>query len=135
MRLAMTDADTIEIDFELEDGKILTASLELGAQKAQKSHGLCRGMTPDIANLPAGEVYFVPEDANGQFPMKYEDGTLGVLEVKNRNIIHSTLIEGNQETIDAHTRRARIWHPSASRLGGGHPRRESVRHLPPRNWT
>lgn len=105
MRLAMTDADSIEIDFELEDGKILTASLELGAQKAQKSHGLCRGMTPDIANLPAGEVYFVPEDANGQFPMKYEDGTLGVLEVKNRNIINSTLIEGNQETIDAHNAR------------------------------
>ena len=37
--------------------------------------------------------------------MKYEDGTLGVLEVKSRNIIHSTLIEGNQETIDAHNAR------------------------------
>jgi hypothetical protein len=105
MRLAMTNADVIEIDFELEDGKILTAALELGGQKAQKSHGLCRGMTPDIANLPAGEVYFVPEDANGQFPMKYEDGTLGVLEVKDRNIISSTLIEGNQATVDAHNAR------------------------------
>ena len=105
MRLAMTRADSMEIDFELEDGSILTADLDLDGQEAQKSHGLCRGTTPDVANLPAGEVYFVPVDANGQFPMKYEDGTLGVLEVKNRNIIHSNLIEGNQETIDAHNAR------------------------------
>ena len=105
MRLAMTRADSMEIDFELEDGSILTADLDLDGQEAQKSHGLCRGTTPDVANLPAGEVYFVPVDANGQFPMKYEDGTLGVLEVKSRNIIHSTLIEGNQETIDAHNAR------------------------------
>ena len=105
MRAAMTRADSVEIDFALEDGSILTADLDLDGQEAQKSHGLCRGMTPDVANLPAGEVYFVPVDANGQFPMKYEDGTLGVLEVKNRSIIHSTLIEGNQETVDAHNAR------------------------------
>jgi hypothetical protein len=37
--------------------------------------------------------------------MKYEDGTLGVLEVKDRNIISSTLIEGNQATVDAHNAR------------------------------
>lgn len=105
MRLAMTKADTIEIDFELENGRILTASLDLGGQEAQKSHGLCRGRTPDVANLPAGEVYFVPVDANGQFPMKYEDGTLGILDVENRNIIRSTLFEGDQATIDAHNAR------------------------------
>lgn len=105
MRLAMTNADTIEIDFALEDGRILTASLDLNGQEAQKSHGLCQGTAPDVANLPAGEVYFVPVDANGQFPMKYEDGTLGVLDVENRNIIRSTLIEGDQATIDAHNQR------------------------------
>lgn len=105
IRLAMTRADSIEIDFELEDGSILTAWLGLDGQEAQKSHGLCRGLAPDVANLPAGEVYFVPVDARGQFPMKYEDGTLGVLEVDDRNIVKSTLIEGNQETIDAHNRR------------------------------
>ncbi|MFN7342483.1 MAG: hypothetical protein ACK5TA_04025, partial [bacterium] len=76
MRLALTKADSIEIDFTLEDGRVLTATLELGQQEAQKSHGLCLGEKPDIANLPAGEVYFVPTNANGQFPMKYEDGTL-----------------------------------------------------------
>ena len=105
LRRAMTKADSIEIDFGLEDGRILTACLELGGQEAQKSHGLCRGTTPDIANLPAGEVYFVPVDANGQFPLKYSDGTLGLLEVRHRNIISSTLLEGNQATIDAHNAR------------------------------
>jgi len=105
LRLAMTKADSIEIDFGLEDGRVLTATLELGQQEAQKSHGLCQGTAPDVANLPGGEVYFVPTDANGQFPLKYEDGTLGELEVVNRCIIKSTLIEGNQATIDEHNER------------------------------
>ena len=105
LRLALTRADSIEIDFALEDGRVLTAWLGLGGQEAQKSHGLCLGKTPDIANLPAGEVYFVPADARGQFPMKYEDGTLGVLQVENRCIVRSTLIRGNQATIDAHNAR------------------------------
>ena len=105
LRNALTKADSIEIDFTLEDGRVLTAWLGLANQEAQKSHGLCNGTTPDIANLPAGEVYFVPNDARGHFPMKYEDGTLGVLEVTDRRIISSTLIEGNPATIDAHNAR------------------------------
>ena len=105
LRLSLTKADSVEIDFALEDGRILTAWLGLGGQEAQKSHGLCVGKAPDIANLPAGEVYFVPRDAHGQFPMKYEDGTLGVLDVENRCIIRSTLIAGNQATIDTHNQR------------------------------
>ena len=105
IRLAMNNADSIEIDFGLEDGTILTAKLELDGQDAQKSHGLCQGTAPDIANLPAGEIYYVPKDANGKFPMKYEDGTLGVLDVVNRDVIKSTLIEGNQATIDEHNAR------------------------------
>lgn len=105
IRLAMTKADSIDIDFELEDGTILTANLDLGGQEAQKSHGLCQGTAPDIANLPAGEIYYVPRNANGQFPMKYEDGTLGVLDVVNRDVVKSTLIEGNQATIDEHNAR------------------------------
>lgn len=105
LRLALTNADSIEIDFALEDGRVLTAWLGLDGQDAQKSHGLCIGKTPDIANLPAGEVYFVPNDARGQFPMKYEDGTLGVLEVVDRCIKSSTLISGNPATIAAHNAR------------------------------
>ncbi len=107
LRLALTKADSIEIDFALEDGRVLTAWLGLDGQDAQKSHGLCLGRAPDIANLPAGEVYFVPADARGQFPMKYEDGTLGILDVRNRCIVRSTLFQGNQATIDAHNARLR----------------------------
>ena len=102
LRLAMTKADEVQIDFQLETGEILTAKLMLSGQEAQKSHGLCRGTQPDIANLPAGEVYFVPTGAEGLFPMKYEDGTLGRLTVTGGRIILSELIEGNPETIAAH---------------------------------
>jgi len=105
MRIAMTKADAIEIDFALEDGRVLTAWLGLDGQEAQKSQGLCKGLEPDVANLPAGEIYYVPTDAQGEFPMKYDDGTLGLLTVTDRTIIKSTLIEGNQDTIDAHNTR------------------------------
>jgi len=105
LRLAMTRADSVEIDFALESGEVLTARLELGGQEAQKSHGLCRGTAPDVANLPAGEVYFVPTGAEGHFPMKYEDGTLGRLTVTGGRIIRSELIAGNPATIDTHNAR------------------------------
>jgi leucyl aminopeptidase (aminopeptidase T) len=105
LRKALTKADSIEIDFALESGEVLTASLVLDGQEAQKSHGLCRGTQPDIANLPAGEVYFVPTSAEGLFPMKYEDGTLGRLTVTGGRIVRSDLISGNQSTIDTHNAR------------------------------
>lgn len=105
MRLAMTNADSIEIDFALEDGRVLTAWLGLDGQDAQKSQGLCKGLEPDVANLPAGEIYYVPHDARGEFPMKYDDGTLGLLTVTDRTIVKSTLIQGNQDTIDVHNTR------------------------------
>jgi aminopeptidase len=102
LRLAMTGSDTIEIDFALESGEILTAALHLSGQEAQKSHGLCLGTAPDIANLPAGEVYFVPTGAEGFFPMKYHDGTLGKLTVTGGCIVKSELLSGNPETIAEH---------------------------------
>jgi aminopeptidase len=102
LRLAMTRADWVEIDFTVENGPDMTVRLELAGQEAQKSHGLCQGDQPDIANLPAGEVYFVPSGAEGTFPLKYEDGTLGKLTVTQGCIIKSELIEGSQATIDAH---------------------------------
>ena len=105
MRLAMTGAERVEIEFGLADGRILEATLELGGQEAQKSHGLCKGRRPDVANLPAGEVYFVPRNAHGQFPMKYEDGTLGILDVVDRDVVKASLIEGSEETISDHNRR------------------------------
>ncbi len=103
LRLGMTRADFVEIDFEAA-GRAHTLRLELGRQEAQKSHGLCRG-GPDVANLPAGEIYFVPKGAEGEFPMRYEDGTLGLMEVSGGRIQKASLIKGSQETIQAHQRK------------------------------
>ena len=101
MRLGMTKADAVEIDF-LYLGKTHTLRLELGKQEAQKSHGLCRGDEPDVANLPAGEIYFVPTGASGQFPMRYENGTIGLMHVANGRIQKAELLNGDAETITAH---------------------------------
>ena len=101
LRLGMTRADWVEIDFEYS-GRVLTLRLDLGKQEAQKSHGLCLGDKPDVANLPAGEIYFVPTGASGAFPMKYEEGTIGLMQVSGGRIQKAELLKGNQETIDAH---------------------------------
>jgi leucyl aminopeptidase (aminopeptidase T) len=81
---------------------LYTLKLICNRQEAQKSHGLCRGTEPDVANLPAGEVYYVPEGAEGQFPMRYENGTLALMDVKGGRIQQATLIRGNQADVDAH---------------------------------
>ena len=101
LRLGMTRADWVEIDFDY-NGRLLTLHLDLGGQEAQKSHGLCLGDEPDVANLPAGEIYFVPTGASGAFPMKYEDGTIGLMRVSGGRIQGAELLKGNLETIQAH---------------------------------
>jgi len=105
LRLAMTKAEWVEVDFTVDGHDPMTVRLQLDGQEAQKSHGLCQGDKPDIANLPAGEVYFVPTGAEGAFPLKYEDGTLGRLTVTGGRIIKAELIEGEQATIDEHNRK------------------------------
>lgn len=100
LRLGMTGADSVEIDYEV-DHHLFTLRLELAGQDAQKSHGLCRG-GPDVANLPAGEIYYVPAGAEGQFPLKYEDGTLGLMDVTGGRIHKATLLRGNSRTVDEH---------------------------------
>ncbi|MBE2178984.1 MAG: hypothetical protein IAE97_00735 [Chthoniobacterales bacterium] len=104
LRLGMTRADWVELDFQIE-GKKHTLKLDLGRQEAQKSHGLCRGSEPDVANLPAGEIYYVPVGAEGEFPMKYEDGTLGLMTVAGGRVVKATLLRGNPATIEAHNRK------------------------------
>ena len=98
LRKGMTEADSVEIDFEVE-GKKYHLFIDLGRQDAQKSHGLCR-IGPDIANLPAGEVYFVPRDAKGEFPIKFDDGTLGLMHVSEGRIDSIKLLKGNRALIE-----------------------------------
>ncbi len=106
LRLALTRADYFEVDFEVARQR-LTLKLLCGKQEAQKSHGIVRGDHPDVANLPAGEVYFVPTGAAGKFPLRYEDGTIGVMEVVNGRIQNATLLSGKQSVIDAHNQKLR----------------------------
>jgi aminopeptidase len=101
LRLGLTKADWFEADFKVA-GQVYTLKLICNRQEAQKSHGLCRGPEADVANLPAGEVYYVPEGAEGKFPMRYEDGTLALMDVHGGRIQNATLIRGKQAEVDAH---------------------------------
>ena len=101
LRLGLTKADFFEVDFKTND-KTYTLKLIINNQEAQKSHGLCRGPEADVANLPAGEVYYVPESAEGQFPMRYETGTIALMDVKAGRIVKATLLKGDQAEVDAH---------------------------------
>jgi aminopeptidase len=104
LRLGLTRADRFEIDFEVE-GNFYTLILHTNGQEAQKSHGLCPPGKPDVANLPAGEVYFVPESADGVFPFKYPEGTVGLLHVKEGKIFKSQFVYGDYSQIEAHNQK------------------------------
>jgi aminopeptidase len=114
LRLGMTGADWVEIDFTYGKDQF-GLHLDLGQQEAQKSHGLCRG-GPDVANLPAGEIYYVPTGASGRFPLTFEDGTIGLMTVKGGRIVDSKLLKGNQKTIDEHQRKIQS-DPATGELG------------------
>jgi aminopeptidase len=104
LRLGLTGADYFEIDFEVF-GQTHRLTLQCGRQEAQKSHGLCRGGKADVANLPAGEVYFVPTGAEGAFPLRYEDGSIGLMAVWGGRVQKATLLKGRQSVIDEHNRK------------------------------
>jgi aminopeptidase len=101
LRLGLTKADWFEVDFEV-DGETCTLRLLTNQQEAQKSHGMCWGPEPDVANLPAGEVYYVPEGAEGKFPMRYETGTLAMMHVRGGRIHEATLIRGDLTEVEEH---------------------------------
>src|SRR5205814_3244648 len=58
LRRALEGSEEARFEFAL-GGERHALLLDLRAQAAQKSHGLVRTLG-DVANLPAGEVYFVP---------------------------------------------------------------------------
>ena len=99
-RKVLTASDSFEITFEVLDNKY---KLELICEKqeAQKSHGLCPEGKPDVANLPAGEVYFVPKGAEGSFPFRFSDGTLAEMIVEGGKIISALLLDGDSSLVEA----------------------------------
>ncbi len=103
MRRALDRADGFRVDFAL-DGREFSLALECGRQEAQKSHGLCRGPEPDVANLPAGEVYYVPTGAEGSFPSRYSEGTLAEMRVAGGRILEARWLEGDPRRVEEHNR-------------------------------
>ena len=54
-----------------------------------------------MANLPAGEVYFVPNGADGSFPFRFSDGTLAEMHIKDGAIFRSDLLRGDEALVTA----------------------------------
>jgi len=86
LRAGMSRADSMRMEWDVA-GRRVALTLHLGRQEAQKSHGLVRTLG-DVANLPAGEVYYVPEGAEGLMPIKFEDEaeTIAIFQVKRRGL-------------------------------------------------
>jgi aminopeptidase len=97
-RSYLDQADSFKISFTCL-GKKYEIEIQCGGQTAQKSHGICPVGTPDIANLPAGEVYFVPSSASGSFPFRFSDGTLSEMHVTDGAITHADLIKGEDSIV------------------------------------
>lgn len=98
LRRGMTQADSVDVEFAVDQQKY-KLHIDLNKQEAQKSHGICHE-GGDVVNLPAGEVYFVPSNAQGAFPIKFEqDGTIGLMEVNEGKVTQVSLIKGNHKTI------------------------------------
>ena len=106
LRVAMSHADRFELDFSHGE-ETFSLTIECGQQEAQKSHGLCPRGKPDVANLPAGEVYFVPRSAEGSFPFQYADGTIACLQVVEGRIREGRLLAGDVSLVEAHNRKLR----------------------------
>jgi len=101
MRQALTRADRMRIDWALASGDEVSIDVHLDRQEAQKSHGIVHRVG-EVANLPAGEVYFVPTGADGFLPQKFEDEqeTICIFKVENRGIkgVHK-FVQGDEELV------------------------------------
>ena len=102
-RKVLTRADSFDLTFETAHGQY-SLRIDCEKQEAQKSHGLCPPGKPDVANLPAGEVYFVPVSADGSFPFRYADGTLAEMIVEDGKITCAKILSGNEEKVEMRNR-------------------------------
>lgn len=98
LRKGMNHADSVDIEFEI-DNLHYRLHVDLGRQEAKKRAGICHSKQ-EIVNLPAGEVYFTPLDASGNFPIKFVDGTIGLMQVDQKRVHTVILIRGDQEVVD-----------------------------------
>ena len=99
-RQTLDHADAFELHFNCL-GNDYTLRIDCAGQTAQKSHGLCPPGVPDVANLPAGEVYFVPTSASGSFPFRFADGTLCEMSVADGAITRANFLSGDESLVTA----------------------------------
>ncbi len=101
LRAAVDGAESVRMEWEVE-GRPVVLDLDLRGVAAQKSHGLVREMG-DVANLPAGEVYWVPAGAEGILPRKFEDpaGTIALFRVQQGRITGmERFVRGDRELVE-----------------------------------
>ncbi|MCK6460142.1 MAG: hypothetical protein L6Q95_09645 [Planctomycetes bacterium] len=101
LREALTRADSARMQWGVR-GREVALEIALEGQEAQKSHGLVR-TRGDIANLPAGEVYYVPAGAEGIMPMKFEDeaGTIALFRVRDGGIVGlEDVVQGDRAEVE-----------------------------------
>jgi aminopeptidase len=106
LRQGLTRAEAFELDFRVGD-RSFRLRLETSGQEAQKSHGICRGEKPDVVNLPAGEVYFVPTGGEGEFPIRLGEGTLAVAHVEEGRVQGFSLLKGDLHVVEAFHRKVK----------------------------
>jgi leucyl aminopeptidase (aminopeptidase T) len=73
----------------------------------------------DVANLPAGEVYFVPVGAEGVMPMKLDDeaGTIALFRVEERGVVAiEEVVQGDRDGAERFLAVVRS-DPSAGQIG------------------
>jgi aminopeptidase len=116
LREALTRASSARMQWGVR-GREVALEIALDGQEAQKSHGLVR-TKGDIANLPAGEVYFVPAGAEGIMPMKFEDeaGTIALFRVKGGGIVGlEDVVQGDRGEVERFLSVVR-YDPNAGRI-------------------
>ena len=100
MRAAMSGADEMLLEWEVA-GEPVSLTLELGAKAAQKSHGIV-DRPGEVANLPAGEVYYIPTGGHGYLPQQFEDKqqTIAIFRVEDRGIVGlEKLVRGDEQLV------------------------------------
>ncbi|MEM9407460.1 MAG: hypothetical protein AAGA81_15590 [Acidobacteriota bacterium] len=100
LRQAITGSKSVTLEWDL-NGTAYALEITSEGRDMQKSHGLVRDIG-DVANLPAGEVYYIPVDANGYLPQKFEDEqeTIAVFKIENRAItgVHE-FVKGDEKLV------------------------------------
>ena len=85
-------------------GNLLSES-NVMPKKPKKATAFVHLANQGVANLPAGEVYFVPKGATGSFPFRFSDGTLASMKVSEGAIVDAEFMRGDEELVNERNRK------------------------------